>query len=78
LGERRPYPFRSQMAKVELRNRLKSPEGASNVASQGTEGHYSARFGPDIPAKSTLGALLKPLFRQFLDGVLGSWRPAVD
>src|SRR5215212_6073355 len=27
--------------------------------------HYSARFGPDIPAKSPLGALLKPLFRQF-------------
>src|SRR5215212_1067191 len=34
--------------------------------------HYLARFGPDIPAKSILGALLRPLFRQFLDGVLGS------
>ena len=27
--------------------------------------HYSARFGPDLPAKSTFGAVLKPLFRQF-------------
>ena len=35
-------------------------------------GHYSARLGSYIPAKSTFGASLKPLFRQFLNGVLGS------
>jgi hypothetical protein len=36
------------------------------VASKDTEArHYSARFGPDLAAKSTFGASLKPLFRQF-------------
>jgi hypothetical protein len=37
------------MAKVQLRNCLKSPEGASNVASQGTE---AALFGPFQPLYS--------------------------
>jgi hypothetical protein len=32
-----PYPFFLKMAKVQLRNRLKSPEGATNVAPKGTE-----------------------------------------
>jgi phenylacetate-CoA ligase len=31
--------------------------------------HYSARFGPDIPAKSTLGASLIPLLRHFQETV---------
>jgi hypothetical protein len=34
--------------------------------------HYWARLGPDISAESTFGALLKPLFRQFHNGVLRS------
>src|SRR5215210_1413733 len=38
-----------QMAKVESRNCLKSPEGASNVASQDTE---AALFGPFRPRYS--------------------------
>jgi hypothetical protein len=35
------------------------------VASQGTEAACLACFGPILLAKFTLGALLKPLFRQF-------------
>jgi hypothetical protein len=31
---------------------------------------YSARFGPDLAAKSTFGASLKPLFRQLQGGRL--------
>jgi hypothetical protein len=35
------------------------------VASQGTGAAPSGLVWPDLPPKSTLGALLKPLFRQF-------------
>jgi hypothetical protein len=42
------------------------------VASQGTEATLFGLFRPYILAKFTLGALVRPLFRQFHDGVLGS------
>jgi hypothetical protein len=42
------------------------------VASQGTEAALFGLFRPYILAKFTLGALDKPLFRQFHDGVLRS------
>ena len=45
------------------------------MASQDTEAALFGTFGPDIPAKSTFGASLKPLFRQFHNGVLGSSPP---
>jgi hypothetical protein len=64
-------------ARCLVRNCLKSPEGASNVASQGTEAPLFGPFRPRYTAKSTLGALLKPLFRQFLTadfGVVGPHR----
>ena len=42
------------------------------MASQGTEAALFGLFRPYILAKFTLGALDKPLFRQFHNGVLGS------
>ena len=42
------------------------------MASQGTEAALFGLFRPYILAKFTLGALDKPLFRQFHDGVLRS------
>src|SRR5215213_150336 len=41
---------------------------ALQPALEGTEGAPFARFDPGTPAKSTLGALLEPLFRQFRKG----------
>jgi hypothetical protein len=52
--------------------RLPESSGARNVASQGTEATLFGLFRPYILAKFTLGALDKPLFRQFHDGVLRS------
>jgi hypothetical protein len=45
------------------------------VALEGTKGYRSARFDPGTPAKFTLGALLEPLFRQFLTAVVSAVGP---
>ena len=41
---------------------------------RGPKQRYSARFGPGMPTKSSLGALLAPLFGQFQSEILGSSR----
>ena len=56
----------TELHSTQLGNCLKSPGGTRNLALEGAQRHRSARFGPGTGAKSTLGALLIRLFRQFL------------
>ena len=60
-----PYPFRSQMAKVQLRNCLKSLGCVCNEACETTEAVPFDPFRLGILARFTLAAVLATLFRQF-------------
>src|SRR5215217_3053682 len=64
------------MAKVEIRNRPKSLRCVRSVAPKGAERFLLAHFVLRIAAKFMLGALLKPLFGQFLEGAFSEVRLA--
>lgn len=49
-----------------LRNCPKVPEAPEMGPQKAPKGYRSARFGPQTAVKSAIGALLVPLFGQFL------------
>jgi hypothetical protein len=60
--------FLAKFGEFVFRNCPKSLGRARSVARRAAKGGFSVYFTLRIPAKSTIGALLEPLFGQFLEG----------